>query len=190
MPVERRGLDGGVDALLGREPGGHERVAPLIRPAVLRERLGGQVVRQHVEPVRRHAQQRGLACGVAARHHEAVDRLEDGRLVAGERHGVDGGLGQRAAAVEGEPGQRVAMVAAKAGAAVACRHADGAEEPQVVEVHEHGCSGRARRLEAARPGQRQHVVHVHHVGVQLARRGLHVVLVAASAEERESRLRA
>ena len=82
------------------------------------------------------------------------------------------------------------MVAAEAGAAVAGGHADRAEETQVVEVHEHGRPRCAGRLEAARPGQRQHVVHVHHVGVQLAGRGLHVVLVAASAQEREGRLRA
>ena len=105
---------------------------------MLGERLGRQVVRQHVDAVGRHSHERGLARRVAARHHEAGDRLEDGRLVPGERRRVDGRLGERAAAVQDKAGQRVAVVAAEAGAAVAGGHADRAEETQVVEVHEHG----------------------------------------------------
>ena len=36
----------------------------------------------------------------------------------------------------------------------------------------------------------EHVVHVHDVGIELARGGLHVVLVAAAAQQRERGMRA
>ena len=134
----RGGLDRRVDALLRREPGGHQRVAARIRAAVLRERLRGEVVRQDVDPVRRHAEQRGLSGRIAARHQEAIDRVEHARLVQRERRGVGSGLRQRAAAVQDEARERVAVVAAKA-------RRRRRERPRRSRRRAAGCAGAAPR---------------------------------------------
>ena len=105
--------------------------------------------------------------------------------MAGERRGVDDRLGDGLAAVEQQARQRVAVVAAKARPAVARRHADRAEEPQVVEVHDDGRPRGARLLERARPEQRERVVEVDDVGAERPRRRGDVVLVAAASEQRE-----
>ncbi len=107
--------------------------------------------------------------------------------MASERGGVDGRLGQRAAAVEREPRQGEAVVAAKAGTAVARGHADRAEEAHVVQLEDDPRAGLARGGERARAEQRQHVVEVHDVGSQLHGGGGHVVLVAPAAPERSRR---
>ena len=155
-------------ALLRREPGRHERVAALGRAAVVGEGLGRQVVRHHARscpPARRAARtaRRRSSLGTTKRS----TRVEHARLVPRERGGVDGRLGQRAAAVQEQPGQRVAVMAAKAGAAVARGHADRAEEAQVVELHDDASRPAPRAAsQGARARQRQHVVHVHHVGAR------------------------
>ena len=50
-----------------------------------------------------------------------------------------------------------------------------------MELEQHGGAGVAGRLKRARAEQRQHVVHVHDLGAELARGGSHVVLVPAAA---------
>jgi hypothetical protein len=82
------------------------------------------------------------------------------------------------------------VVAAEARPAVARGHSDRAEETQVVELEDHGRPAGAGRLERARAEEREHVVHVGHVGLELAGGGAHVVLVAPPAEQGKSGCRA
>ena len=79
-----RRLDRRVDALLGGQPRRHERIAAGGRAGALGERLGRQVVRQHLEPSRRQPVPRELARGPVARRHEAVHAVEDEPLVERE----------------------------------------------------------------------------------------------------------
>ncbi len=144
------------------------------------------MVGQHLQTVGRNPVAGELARGPVAGSHEAVHGVEHERLVQREPGGVGRGLGQRAAAVEHHPGQRVAAPAAKARAAVARGHADRAEEAQVVEMEHHARPGRPCGRQAAGAEQRQHVVHVHHVGREGAH-GIGQALLAVSAAEQGGR---
>jgi hypothetical protein len=59
-----------------------------------------------------------------------------------------------------------------------------------VEVQHHAGAGRASCRERARAERRLHVVHVHHVRAQIARRRRHLVLGGAAAQQRRRGLRA
>jgi hypothetical protein len=157
---ERGGLDRVPEALLDREPSGRQGVAALACAGRVRELGVRQVVREHVESVLGDAEPRELTRREAARRDEAVDGLEHGRLVAGERGGVDGGLRSRAAAVEHRPGEREAAAAAEARLAVAEGDRDRAEQAEVVEVQHDLGAGLPRGRERARAEQRVHVVDV------------------------------
>ena len=70
---ERRGLDGRVDSLLRAEPCRDERVTRRGGAAFLGKRLGGEVVGDDVDLLRRNSQQRRLPGRVETRGDEAVD---------------------------------------------------------------------------------------------------------------------
>ena len=172
-PATLSGMSASVAALIavsipfsGARRDATSAYAAVTRPAPLGEGLGGEVVREHVDPVTRHAQERGLLLRVLARHHEPVDVLEHRGLVARQRGGVHQRLGHGLAAVEREARQRVPVVAAEARPAVARRHADRAEEAQVVQVEHHGGAGLSGGGEGPGAERGQHVVHVHHVGAR------------------------
>src|SRR5204863_5361755 len=176
-------LDRGLDALLGREPGGDERVGPAAGARALGE--VAHDVADDVRVVERHVQGGHTIRGGLARDNDHVGMSDEWQLIRRQGERVRRRFeAARPAAVQ--PNARPGLHALAADAVLAARveaRPDGADEAIVVQVQHRACADVAGGVERARPEARVQVVRVDDARTRAPDRDGDVLGVEAAAQQ-------